>query len=530
VNRFDALPHIAARYARRRARYVDNGLWPDETLASAFARAATEHPDQQWTFLIDGNTSTYPFAELADHAWDFAGRLSAVGLKPDDPVVAVALPNAPGAVSACYGAMAAGWVAFPVSMREGNETLSELLETVGVHSLVVAADDEQRIGWAREFLAAGRLRQLWLAAENGAIRPADPGPGNIPYPIIPPVSDGVHVITYTSGSTQKPKVVLYTDAQLIAESDSLRDVFAGWGAVLVPSPVGHITGILHLLTIPLRRPADVVAMDKWNPEVAVDLCRKFGAECLAGTSLYYQAMGNVSPDLGGLRGGMAGGGPVAPIIAERLQEHGIRLVRSYGSTEHPTITQSRGDDPLADRGYTDGRPNVGIELRLVDEEGRPVAIGSPGEIFSRGPDAMAGYLEVALDAEADEDWVRTGDVGIIDEQGRLTISDRVKDIVIRGAENISAKEVEDVVFQWDAVEEASLIGVPDAMYGERACIYVIAKRPVTLDDLKAYLATTRLEKFKWPEYLVALDDDFPRSASGKVRKQTLREMWAKANT
>jgi acyl-CoA synthetase (AMP-forming)/AMP-acid ligase II len=532
VNRFDEIPHIAARYRRRRERYAGTGLWPSETLRSSFEKAVVSHPGQNWTFAVGDEEIRLTMAELADAAYAFGRLLAGIGPDPQDPVVAIALANSPGAFTAFHGAQLAQQVAFPVSMREGRESLGELLEAVGVNGLVVAASDKERIGWGRDYVASGVLARLWLVDDRGQVHADQTGESNAADTVPGPDEDGVHLISYTSGSTRRPKVVLHTDAQLLAESLSTKAILDAWGTVLVPSPVGHITGILHLLVIPLLRPADVVSMDRWSADLAVDLCRRLGAECVAGTSLYYQAMRSVSADLGGLRGGLAGGGPVAPLIVERLdQEIGARLVRAYGSTEHPSITQSLPSDPLFDRAFTDGRTCPGVELRVIDPLGQPVPPGTGGEILSRGPDSMAGYLDPDLDAQScdEDDWLRTGDVGVLDDAGRLTISDRVKDIVIRGGENISAKEVEDLVHEWDLIEEACVIGVPDATYGERVCLYVRARCRVTLEDLRAFLSTTRLEKYKWPEYLVALDEDFPRSASGKVRKQSLRDSWASGN-
>jgi acyl-CoA synthetase (AMP-forming)/AMP-acid ligase II len=140
---------------------------------------------------------------------------------------------------------------------------------------------------------------------------------------------------------------------------------------------------------------------------------------------------------------------------------------------------------------------------------------------------MAGYMDPELDAEfySAEGWFRTGDVAALDPEGRLTILDRIKDIIIRGGENISAKEVEDVIAGWSQVSEVSVIGVPDEDYGERTCAFLsTAGDAVDLDQVREFLGRTRLEKFKWPERLVIVDD-FPRTASGKVRKQTLREHW-----
>lgn len=531
ANRFDMLPHIAPRY-KLRAGYFETGEWEHRSLGAAFTAAAAARPDQAWIFRLAGQDVARSMGELALRARDFALRLRADTTADEDTVVAIVLPNAPAAVTAFYGGALAGMVLFPISMREQRDTLADLLRLVGARHIVVATDDADRQAWAEEYRVAGLLDRVWLGDQTGAVG-AD-GEAPVPDGEIPVVSDGVHLITYTSGSTSVPKIVLYTDAQLMNETAGLNEVFRFFGPVLVPSPVGHITGILHLLTLPLIRPHTVVSMDRWDAGQAVELCRQHGCETLAGTSLYFQEMHRVSPELGGLRGGIAGGGPVTPGLVRTLDMAGIQLVRAYGSTEHPTITQSLPIDPVEVRSMTDGRPVGSSVIRLVDENGREVPVGEPGEIISRGPDAMAGYLDAELDAEyyTEDGWFRTGDVGILDTNGYVTISDRIKDIIIRGGENISAKEVEDVLDLWDAVVEVSVVGVPDADYGERSCAFIIPADPVadlSVDDLRAYLAGTRLEKFKWPEYVEALAE-FPRTASGKVRKQTLRDQWQAAGT
>ena len=528
LNRFDRLAHIAVRYDRRR-RYFDSGLWTRTTLAEAFLAAAERQGDQLWHFILSerGRELHLRLEELAAAAARFAGLLRADLTINQDSVIASVVPNSPSAVTAFFGAVSADSVVFTVSQREGPESLGDLLDTVGARHVVIGDQDDRRLAWAREMESAGRLDGIWLGDDAGEIRPAHAG--STAGTALAEVNrrDGVHVISYTSGSTSKPKIVLYTDAQLLSEIHGLRQTIDSRGALLVPSPVGHITGVLNMFLMPLERPDPVVSLDRWSVDAAIELTRRFGCSELRGTTLYFQQMLAAAPDLGGLRAGMAGGGPVAPAIVQRCNEAGVRLVRSYGSTEHPTVTNCLESEPLEIRSSTDGRPTGGTELRLLDEAGEPVAVGTPGEVFSRGPDAMAGYLDPEMDAEfmTPDGWFRTGDVGILSDSGHLTISDRIKDIIIRGAENISAKEVEDQLHEWAAISEVSLVAIPDAIYGERGCAFIqVAGEPVTLDDMRVYLASTSLEKFKWPEQVVIVED-FPRTASGKVRKRALRSHW-----
>jgi acyl-CoA synthetase len=222
-----------------------------------------------------------------------------------------------------------------------------------------------------------------------------------------------------------------------------------------------------------------------------------------------------------------GGSPIPPEIVRRAAALGISVSRSYGSTEHPSISMTFHSDPEVARVTTDGRLMPGNELRLVDDDGREVSPGEPGEILSRGPELFVGYVDPALTAASlDADgWFATGDVGTVDEHGFLTITDRKKDIIIRGGENISAAEIEEIVLQAPGVFEVAAVAAPDSRYGEHACVFVQlgeGGRRFELEALRARLHAAGLARQKWPEELHFVDD-LPRTASGKVQKNVLRE-------
>jgi acyl-CoA synthetase (AMP-forming)/AMP-acid ligase II len=212
-----------------------------------------------------------------------------------------------------------------------------------------------------------------------------------------------------------------------------------------------------------------------------------------------------------------GGSTVPVAVTERATRLGITVFRSYGSTEHPSITACLVDDPEDKRLTTDGRALPGVELRL-DEH---------GEIISRGPDCRLGYTDPELTASVfdDDGWYRTGDVGVLDDEGYLTITDRVSDIIIRGGENISAQEIEELMLGVDGIAEVSVVAAPDARLGERAAAIVRlrAGAPVpSLSEVRDHLAAAGLARQKWPESLHVVDE-FPRTPSGKVQKFRLRQ-------
>jgi acyl-CoA synthetase (AMP-forming)/AMP-acid ligase II len=271
-------------------------------------------------------------------------------------------------------------------------------------------------------------------------------------------------------------------------------------------------------------------MDRWSPSLAVELIEAHRVTASAGTPFYLGTLLDMAErtgrDISSLALFLVGAASVPPALVERAEAAGILTWRTYGSTEHPAISSGLPSDTVEHRIRTDGRPAAGNEVRIVDETGRDVPIGEAGEILARGPRQFLGYDDPALDAEAftGESWFRTGDVGMLDTEGFLTITDRTKDIIIRGGENVSAKEVEDVIATHPAVAEVAVCAAPDEVWGERVCAF-IRLRPgnaLTLAEVRDHVLAAGLSAQKAPEEL-ELVEDLPRTAAGKVRKATLRE-------
>jgi acyl-CoA synthetase (AMP-forming)/AMP-acid ligase II len=199
----------------------------------------------------------------------------------------------------------------------------------------------------------------------------------------------------------------------------------------------------------------------------------------------------------------------------------------YGSTEHPSITGCTYADPLDKRLASAGRPLPGCEIKLVDPEGVEVKAGEPGEILSRGPECFLGYTDAALTAKVfDRDgWYHTGDVGVLDPDGYLSITDRISDVIIRGGENISAAEVEEVLMTFPGVAEVAVVAAPDARMGEHAAAFlrmVGERQAPDLPELRSHLEAAGVARQKWPEELIPVED-FPRTSTGKIQKYVLRD-------
>ena len=222
-----------------------------------------------------------------------------------------------------------------------------------------------------------------------------------------------------------------------------------------------------------------------------------------------------------------GGADVPPDLVRRSRAvlHAA-VVRVYGSSEFPTVTCSSPDDGEHLAADTDGRPiGVEVECRIERADERGV-----GELVARGPELFLGYLDASLndDAFSDDGWFRTGDLASIDHDGAVTIRGRSKDIIVRGGENISAKEVEDLLYTHPAIHEVAIVAMPDPVMVERACAFVVTEPAATLqlDDIVAFLDGHRLARQKFPEHLM-LVDELPKTPSGKVQKFILRDRLAR---
>jgi acyl-CoA synthetase (AMP-forming)/AMP-acid ligase II len=351
--------------------------------------------------------------------------------------------------------------------------------------------------------------------------------------------DSPAIIGYTSGTTSAPKGVIHTHRTFLADQRTWADFLAEDRSprpAVVPttsftaSPVGHVTGLTSVLR-PLFAPSPLDLLDVWDPATVLAAMADDGVALTGGPPFFLLSLLD-HPDfdpavhLPYVARLTMGGAPIPAEVARRATDLGISITRAYGSTEHPSTTGALHSDPAEKRIYTDGRIMSGSELRLLDADGRPAPTGQPGEIHSRGPELFVGYTDPALTAEAiDPDgWYDTGDTGFLDPDGYLTITDRKKDIIIRGGENISAAEVEGLLAGIAGVAEVAVVAAPDARYGEHGAALIRllpGAVPFGLDAVQAHLRAGGLSRQKWPEELRFVDD-FPRTPSGKIQKNVLR--------
>jgi cyclohexanecarboxylate-CoA ligase len=516
-------------------RYRRTGLWPGETLWTAWARTADRAGDHP--ALVEGPRRT-SYRALAGQAERLAAGLAALGVRPGDGI-AFQLPNWTETVAVMLAAARLGAVANPVLPTHRDRELRFVLTEGGARVLFVPG--RYRGTDHRSLVAA--IRADGVGPEHVVVVRDAAAPGTLTWEDVaetgaglpPPFTDGsaVALLIYTSGSTADAKGVLHSHDTLLAEGRSLGPVhgFGPRDVTLMPSPLTHVSGIAHGLLVPAVFGTTVVLMDRWEAAEGLALIAAERVTYMVGAPTFLRDLvlhpARASTDLSSLRLFSCGGADVDPtLVREAAAALGCVVKRVYGSTEFPTVTTTGPDDPPERRADGEGRAIGANELRLVDDDGRPVPAGTEGEVLARGPELFLGYQNVALDAEAfDADgWFRTGDLGVIDAEGYLRITGRKKDIIIRKGENISAREVEDVIAAHPAVAEVAVVGLPDAAAGEIACAVIRCRAgasPPTLATLVEFLLARGLSKRKLPERLEVVED-FPRAASGKIVKRALK--------
>ncbi|MFW2240463.1 AMP-binding protein [Rhodococcus opacus] len=516
----------------RRDRYLTSGEWSHSTIDSALAEYAHHHPDR--LAVVDGDRQV-SYAELDAMIRRLAGVLLERGIRPGDSVV-WQLPNWLEAIVVHHGALRIGAVSTPIIPIYRHREVQFILKQSRARIAFVP-------GMFRTFDHRGMFDELAPTLPDLehviTVRGSDNEFDHLlsgATPLDNPVehaSTDVALLLYTSGTTSDPKGALHTHESLDYENRSIIELFdlTGEDIVYMPSPVGHITGILYGLQLPFILGSHVVFQDIWDPGAGLELLQRRRCTFVIGATPFLHGLVH-HPDRAeydiALRVFGCGGADVPPELIRQAEEQlGCTATRIYGSTEFPTLSGGNASDPLDKRATTDGRPIGSAEARTVDEHDTPVPPGAVGDLQVRGPDLFTGYLDSRLNADAfaSDGWFRTGDLAVIDEDGYIQITGRRKDIIVRGGENISAKEIEDLLFEYPGIADIAVIGMPDPIMVERICAYVVPSdqaHPPALDELTSFLREHRMATQKLPERLEVVEQ-LPRTATGKIQKFVLRD-------
>jgi acyl-CoA synthetase (AMP-forming)/AMP-acid ligase II len=516
--------------------YVAKGAWDDRTLGQFLADCLAIDPSRRIRIWSPTRPHVGTVGELYEMARRVAGGMRKLGLGPGD-LVAFQLPNWVEAAATFYASAMLGVTLVPIVHFYGPKEVRFILRQSKARAFVTV----DRIG-PRDYLADLASIRADLDDLEIVVAVGDDPQGHIAFtslldaePIDGPAAldpATPALIAYTSGTTADPKGVIHTHRTLgfevrqLGDQQNERDI-----PNLTGAPVGHAIGMLAGLLVPLYRGLPLYLIDGWNPEAVLAAMLEENIAAGNGSTYFFTSLLD-SPSFGPahlerMKKIGLGGSPIPDAVAERADQLGISLTRAYGCTEHPSVTGCRHADARDKRIHTDGRLLPFVELRTVDEDGREAGVGNPGEILSRGPDRFAGYTDpdltlAAVDAEG---WYRTGDVGVIDEDGYLTITDRVKDIIIRGGENVSAAEVEQLLATMSGVAEVAVVAAPDERLGEHGCAYFRMQagyQAPDIDAIRTHLHDAGLARQKWPEE-IRMVGEFPRTASGKIQKFVLRD-------
>jgi acyl-CoA synthetase (AMP-forming)/AMP-acid ligase II len=505
-------------------RYEEQGWWTPETLGGLLARGLDAGPETGFCVHSAQRPWSGTFRDVELVARRLAAGLRKRGVGPGD-VVAFQLPNWMEAAATFWASAFLGAVVVPIVHFYGRKEVGHILATAKPR-VFVTTEQFGRMTFQPDLCSDVPIVALVDSADEGSreervhrfddLLEDEPMAGTIATDPADPV-----LIAFTSGTTRDPKGVIHSHQTLGFETRQLLENYPpDRGRQLTATPVGHFIGMVGAFLIPVLEGAPIDLVDVFDPGKVLALMKSDGLSIGGGPPYFVTSLldhPDCTDDHRRLITTVGLGGSTVPAaVTRRLADMGVFVFRSYGSTEHPSITGSGPDASEDKRLYTDGNARPGVEVKL-DED---------GEIVSRGPDLCLGYTDPELTAKAfdDEGWYHTGDVGVLDEDGYLTITDRKADVIIRGGENISALEVEEVLLAMPQVAEAVVVAAPDARLGERAAAVLRTKAGQampTLDEVRAHFERAGVTRQKWPEELHEAED-FPRTASGKVQKFAVR--------
>jgi acyl-CoA synthetase (AMP-forming)/AMP-acid ligase II len=497
------------------------GLWVRSTLADALRDAARSTPDR--TVLIDGEVRL-DCRTLHERATALARAL--MDRMPPGSVMSFMLPNWYEAAVIYLAATLAGMVVNPILPSLRDRELGFILSDANSRAVFIPA------GFGNHDYVAmlDRVTTDMTAPPEVVVLRGDAGRhtayeslftggDTVGLPVLNP--DAVRMILYTSGTTGRPKGVLHTHNSihaLIAQIGDQWMVDAG-DVFLVPSPIAHIGGSIYAFECPLLLGTTAVLMQRWDPDAAVQMMQTERCTHMAGATPFLvsllAAAEKAATRLPDLKVFICGGASVPPSLIRSAAAYFERAAvsRVYGSTEVPVTTVGALGD-VGRAADTDGRAGI-AEIKLVD-----------GEIRARGPQMLVGYLHAddETDAFDDQGYFRTGDLGRWVDDTFLVVTGRAKDIIIRNGENISPKEIEDILIAHPGIAEIAVVGVPDARTGERACAVIVAADQPAPDvaELGQLLTGEGVAKFKIPER-VEVWEALPKNDAGKVLKHRIRE-------
>ncbi|EGD6294068.1 medium-chain fatty-acid--CoA ligase [Shigella sonnei] len=524
---------------QRRAAYRQQGLWGDASLADYWQQTARAMPDK--ITVVDNHGASYTYSALDHAASCLANWMLAKGIESGDRI-AFQLPGWCEFTVIYLACLKIGAVSVPLlpSWREAelvwvlNKCQAKMFfaptlfkQTRPVDLILPLQNQlpqlQQIVGVDKLAPATSSLSLSQIIADNIPLTTA-----------ITTHGDELAAVLFTSGTEGLPKGVMLTHNNILASERAYcaRLNLTWLDVFMMPAPLGHATGFLHGVTAPFLIGARSVLLDIFTPDACLALLEQQRCTCMLGATPFVYDLLNLlekqPADLSALRFFLCGGTTIPKKVARECQQRSIKLLSVYGSTESSPHAVVNLDNSLSRFMHTDGYAAAGVEIKVVDDARKTLPPGCEGEEASRGPNVFMGYFdEPELTARAldEEGWYYSGDLCRMDEAGYIKITGRKKDIIVRGGENISSREVEDILLQHPKIHDACVVAMPDERLGERSCAYVVLKAPhhsLSLEEMAAFFSRKRVAKYKYPEHIVVIEK-LPRTASDKIQKFLLRK-------
>ena len=520
--------------------------WPQRMLTDYLDDAVSRHPDK--AAIVDfnsmsGKATTLTFRQLQRIVGRMAAGLASMGVKKGT-VVACQLPNWWQFVALYLACVRLGAIINPLMPIFRQRELRYMLgfaeaEVMVVPQLFRGCDYPAMIAEIRVDLP--RLAHLLVIGGSGEDsferrllerRWEDEVDLAALFAREAPSPNDITQLLYTSGTTGEPKGVLHTSNTLLSILTKYEERLGlgGDDIIFMASPMGHQAGFMYGLMMGPMLGAKLVLQDIWNADQAALLIQDEAVTYTMGSTPFLADLTN-SPavdhtDMSSLRTFVSSGAPIPSTLVQRAtQRLGARIISAWGMSENGSVTTTVPGDP-DDRIFgTDGVALPGIEVRVVDGNGKPVATGVAGRLQCRGISMFVGYFRRPdLSQPTPDGWFDTGDLARMDADRYIRITGRAKDIIIRGGENIPVVEIENLLYRHPAIRQVAIVGVPDPRLGERACAYVVLREGARFDfaEMIAYLETQQLARQYFPEYIEILPQ-MPMTVSGKIQKFQLRE-------
>jgi acyl-CoA synthetase len=528
---------------KQRQIYYENGLWSTSTVFDYFCETVNKFP-RKIAIVDRGQKISYKM--LFERVKQVANGLKNLQIKKGD-FVSVQLPNWAENVIIYLACTKIGAIYNPIPYTARHQEVKYILSLCESKVFVIPEQFrnfnyiemvnliQDDIGIPRIIIVNGTEDNSFLLFEDVLSMESndfDEDQVNADDPV---------VVLFTSGTESVPKGVIHTHntvlygERLLSESLSITQD----DAVFMASPLSHSTGFLRGVNLPMMIGAKSVLMDHFSPGKALQIiCEEKCTFSMGSTPFLYDLLGEISKnnneyDLSSFRFFLCGGAPIPRHMVTEANNCGFKVLAVYGSSESSPHAVSRLDDSEELVVSSDGKPLPGIEVKIVDENRNELPQGEIGEEASRGPNVFLGYFkqpELTKKYLDEDGWYYSGDLGVLQPNHYLRIVGRKKDIIIRGGQNISPAEVENLLYKHSKIEKVSIIGVPDERMGERACAIVVPKEGqiFTFEEMIDFLSEQKIAKYKYPEKLY-LTKELPTTPSGKIQKRKILEMLKGGN-